>query len=331
MNEQFAKEFVSKLNGKIGVEEMKIVLNELYIFSEGYDIDKKSTELAVVDTYIPNAYKVFMVSKQIEGISKNTLKTYNFHLRHFFESVKKPLEEINTNDIRLFLYNEKANKEISNRTIDHERLIINVFFEWCRDEGYIPTNPCKGIKRIKCEVKEREPLFPIEMELIRIACNDFRERAIIEFLYSTGCRVSEVIMLNINDVDFANGEVHILGKGNKHRISYLNAKAELFLKKYLSTRTDDNNALFVTKKNPYSRLSKTGLEYIVRTIGERSEVNRKIYPHLLRHTIATDVINRGMNVVEVQKILGHQKLDTTMIYAKISQESVKYNHKKYVY
>lgn len=331
MNEQFAKEFISKLNGKIGIEEIKIVLDELCVFSEGYDIDKKSTELTTTDDYIPNVYKVYMVSKQIEGISLNTLKTYNFHLRSFFETVRKPLEEINTNDIRLYLYNEKARKEISNRTIDHKRLIINAFFEWCRDEGYIQSNPCKSIKRIKCEVKERKPLSSLEMELVRIACEDCRERAIIEFLYSTGCRVSELARLNINDIDFDNNEVHIVGKGNKHRISYLDARAELYLKKYLNLRHDDNDSLFVTKRKPYKRLTKNGLEYIVKNIGEHSEVQRTIHPHLIRHTVATDLINRGMTVVEVQKILGHEKLDTTMIYAKISQENVKYNHKKYMY
>lgn len=331
MNEQFAKEFVSKLNGKLGINEIKTVLDELYVFSEEYDIQKKSTELATIDDYIPSVYKVYMVSKQIERISPNTLVTYNFHLRSFFETVRKPLEEINTNDIRLYLYNEKARKEISNRTIDHKRLIINAFFEWCRNEGYIQSNPCKSIKRIKCEIKERKPLSSLEMELVRIACEDCRERAIIEFLYSTGCRVSELARLNISDIDFDSNEVHIVGKGNKHRISYLDARAELYLKKYLNMRHDNNDSLFVTKRKPYNRLTKNGLEYIVKNIGEHSEVQRAIHPHLIRHTVATDLINRGMTVVEVQKILGHEKLDTTMIYAKISQENVKYNHKKYVY
>ena len=168
------------------------------------------------------------------------------------------------------------------------------------------------------------------MELVRYACQSQRERAIIEILYSTGCRVTELSNLNRSDVDFSNGEVHLFGKGKKHRISYMNAKAEVVLKKYLETRTDLNDSLFVSQKSPYGRLKKNAIELIVRKVGERAGIERRLFPHLIRHTTATDAIDRGMDVTELQKILGHADLETTMIYAKISQENVKRSHKKYI-
>lgn len=196
--------------------------------------------------------------------------------------------------------------------------------------NYISKNPCKQIHPIKYEAKLREPLTGVEMELIRDACQTRREKAIIETFYSTGCRVSELAILKKTDVDFRKGEVHLFGKGSKHRISYINAKAEVALKKYLFSRSDDCPALFVTDRSPVRALKKEGIESIVRKIGERSGIERRVYPHLIRHTTATDALERGMNVAEVQKILGHEKLDTTMIYAKVCQDNVKYDHKRYI-
>lgn len=235
-----------------------------------------------------------------------------------------------TNDIRAYLYNYQQVNQVSNRYMDGKRLVINTFLEWCRDEGYINKNPCKKIHPIKYEIKPIEPLSGIELELIRDACKTYRERAIIETLYSTGCRVTELTRLTRSDIDFQKGEVYLFGKGNKHRISYINARAEVALKKYLFSRDDDNPALFVSERKPYNALKKTSIECIVRKIGERSGIGRRVYPHLIRHTTATDALQRGMDVFDLQKIFGHEKLNTTMIYVKLCQENVKYSHKKYI-
>lgn len=152
----------------------------------------------------------------------------------------------------------------------------------------------------------------------------------LELFYSTGCRVSEMVRLNKKDVDFSTGEVHLFGKGKKHRTAYLNAKAELRLKQYLESRNDDNEALFVSVRKPYRRLSKEGIEYVVRRIGERSGIGRSLYPHLIRHTTGTDALNRGMPITELKEMFGHSKLDTTLIYAKESKENIKYHHSKYI-
>ena len=328
--ENFAKDFMVRLDGKVSNEDMVTILQELQMFTSNYDIQKKETNIVLYDDQLPDCYKVYMVAKKLEGLSEGTLKTYDLYLKDFLMSVNKSISCITTDDIRIYLYNFQKNRHVGNRSLDGRRLVINTFFQWCTDEGYITQNPCRQIRPIKYESKLREPLTGIEMELIRDACRTYREKAIIELFYSTGCRVSELVALNKDDIDFRKGEVHLFGKGNKHRLSYINAKAEVALKKYLFTRKDDNEALFVSERKPYNRIKKTGVEKIVREIGERSEVGRRVYPHLIRHTTATDALERGMNVAEVQKILGHEKLDTTMIYAKVCQENVKYDHKRYI-
>ncbi|MCC2228520.1 tyrosine-type recombinase/integrase [Blautia fusiformis] len=227
----------------------------------------------------------------------------------------------------LFGLSAKGN---TNRTIDGKRLIIHTFLDWCVKEEYLTKNVCSRINPIKFEAKPREPLSDIELELVRDACKDYREKALVELFYSTGCRVSEMVILKKTDIDFRTKEVHLFGKGSKHRISYINARAEVALKKYWLSRKGDSDSVISTVRQPYRGITKTQIEQIVRQIGERSGIGRHLYPHLIRHTTASMALERGMNVTDLQKMLGHEKLDTTMIYAKVAQESVRYSHHKYV-
>ena len=325
--ENFASEFMTKLDGKLTPEQMKTVLMELEMFSANFDIEKKVTDIVPYQGCVPECYKVYLVSKKIEGMSPESLRTYRCYLDDFFREVNKPLEAITTNDVRVYLYglSQKGN---TNRTIDGKRVVFHTFFDWCRQEGYIPTNPCDRIKPIKYEVKARQPLTDLELELVRDACKDYRERALIEVLYSTGCRVSELARLKKSDIDFQTKEVHLFGKGSKHRTSYINARAEIALKKYWLTRKDTDDSVICTIRRPYKGIDKVQIEQIVRQIGER--IGMHLYPHLIRHTTATMSLERGMDVTELQKMLGHEKLDTTMIYAKVSQESLRYSHHRYV-
>lgn len=328
--EKFTKRFVTKLYGKVPNEVLETVINELRIHVEDYDIEERETALAPCTTLMMECYKAFIVSKKIEGISDNTLKTYNYYMQDFFEHISKPLENISANDIRVYLYNLQKRRRVGNRSLDSRRIVISSFFNHCVQEGYIQNNPCSKIGNIKFEYTPRKPLTDVEIELLRSACKTYREKAVVEVFYSTGCRVTELINLNKSDVNFQDKEVHLYGKGNKHRTSYLNAKAEVALKKYLFTRTDSEDALFVTERKPYKRLSKSSVEAIVKMLGERGNLQRPIYPHLIRHTTATDALNRGMDITVVQKLLGHQALTTTTIYAKVNQDVVKHEHKKYV-
>lgn len=331
--ENFANEFVSKLDGKISDEALRTVLQELQVFTSNYDISQRETHVVPYQSNVPDCYRVYMVAKKIEGMSPESMKTYNFYLTDFFEHINRPFEQVTTNDIRIYLYETQKRTGISNRTLDGKRLVINTFMDWCWKEGYIPNNPCASIKPIKFEEKPREPLSNMELEIVRDACENYRDKAMIELFYSTGCRLSEMVNLKISDIDFASKEVHLFGKGSKHRTSYLNAKAEYMLKKYFELeRPKDSisDSVFVIFRKPYNGMQKGSIYARVKAIQKRSGIERSLFPHLLRHTMATDALNRGMNVAEVKEILGHEKLDTTMIYAKISHDSVKFNHKRYI-
>lgn len=326
--EKFTKRFVTKLYGKVPNEVLETVIKELSIHVEDYDIEERETALSPCTTLLMECYQAFIVSKKIEGISDNSLKTYNYYMQDFLENIFKPLENISTNDIRIYLYNLQKRRRVGNRSLDSRRVVIGSFFNYCVQEGYIQNNPCSKIGNIKFEQIPRKPLTDVEIELLRSACKTYREKAIVEVLYSTGCRVTELINLNKSDVNFQDKEVLLYGKGNKKRISFINAKAEVALKKYLFTRTDSEDALFVTERKPCKRLSKNSVEAIIKTLGKRANLQRPIYPHLIRHTTATDALNRGMDVTMVQKLLGHNKIDTTMIYLKVNPEMVKHEHKK---
>lgn len=331
--ENFANEFVSKLDGKISDEALRTVLQELQVFTSNYDISQRETHVIPYQSNIPDCYRVYMVAKKIEGMSPESMKTYNFYLTDFFEHINRPFEQVTTNDIRIYLYETQKRTGISNRTLDGKRLVINTFMDWCWKEGYIPNNPCASIKPIKFEEKPREPLSNMELEIVRDACENYRDKAMIELFYSTGCRLSEMVNLKISDIDFTSKEVHLFGKGSKHRTSYLNAKAEYMLKKYFELerpKESISDSVFVIFRKPYNEMHKESIYARVKAIQKRSGIERSLFPHLLRHTMATDALNRGMNVAEVKEILGHEKLDTTMIYAKISHDSVKFNHKRYI-
>lgn len=331
--ENFANEFISKLDGKIPDEALRTVLQELQVFASNYDINQRETHVVPYQSNIPDCYRVYMVAKKIEGMSPKSMKTYNFYLTDFFEHINRPFEQVTTNDIRIYLYETQKRTGISNRTLDGKRLVINTFMDWCWKEGYIPNNPCASIKPIKFEEKPREPLSNMELEIVRDACENYRDKAMIELFYSTGCRLSEMVNLKISDIDFTSKEVHLFGKGSKHRTSYLNAKAEYMLKKYFELerpKESISDSVFVIFRKPYNEMHKESIYARVKAIQKRSGIERSLFPHLLRHTMATDALNRGMNVAEVKEILGHEKLDTTMIYAKISHDSVKFNHGRYI-
>lgn len=328
--EQFVNGFISKLYGKVSDEILKVVLNELYVYVGDYDFSKKETAIGPYTGYLPECFKVYFVSRKIEGLSDKTLKLYHMYLNDFFFRTNKRLEEITANDIRVYLYMVQQERKISNRTLDSRRSALHAFFEWAANEGYIGKNPCRAIKVIKYERKQRESLTAIELEKVRMACETIREKALVEFLYSTGARVTEACTIKITDVDFEKGEVMLFGKGNKHRKSYMSAKCVLYLTEYLKSRLDESEYLFVSLRKPYKHLKKAGMEKIIKNLGIRSEIGRDLFPHLFRHTIATDMLQKSVPITDVQRMLGHEDINTTMVYAKVRDEDVKNNHRKYI-
>lgn len=331
MYEHFKNEFLVRIQNHFDESQIRIILNCLDVASYNYDISKKQTEIVEYGNTIPELVKTYIVCKKIDGLSDQTLYNYHMQLKNFFLFIRKTPESITPNDIRVYLYKYQEMHGISNRSLDKIRQVINGFFQWAQDEEYILKNPAKSINKIKYEQKPRQALSQIELEYIRRACKTLRETAIIEVLYSTGCRVSELSILKKSDVDFVEKKVHLFGKGKKHRYSYLNAKSEVALKEYLKSRDDNCEYLFVTERNPIKNLNKEAIEKIVRNISKRAFGDTKrITPHIFRHTTATTAMKNGMPIQSIQLMLGHSKIDTTMIYAHSDESLVKFEHEKSV-
>lgn len=329
---QLKNQFILLLSERFSSEQIQDITKVLDVAIYDFEVKKKETSVIVYNSEIPPLVKTYLVCKKIEGLSDQTLYNYGKCLKLFFSELQKAPEQITTNEIRVFLYRYQETRKISNRTLDKYREYISHFFKWAQDEEYLEKNPARAIKPIKHETKPRQALNQIELEYLRKACRTPKDKAIIEILYSTGCRVSELSRLQLNDIDWNDKSVHLFGKGNKHRTSFLNAKAEVAIKEYLATRTDDKTSLFVSDRNPHDALKKDALEKIVRNISRRAsgDIDKKVTPHILRHTTATTAIRNGMPVEDISKLLGHAKIDTTMIYAKTSTENVRSGHKKYV-
>lgn len=331
MYEQFKDKFITALSGSFSAEELRTIGDYLDITANNYDISKKETNLVVYEQEIPETVEIYIVSKKISGLSEKSLYLYLMVLKDFFHTIQKQPEKVTANDIRIYLFQYQKLHGISNRTLDCRRTIICSYFNWMAAEEYICKNPSINILPIKYERKHKRSMSQLDLEKVRLACETKREKAIVEMLYSTGCRVTELERLNISDVDFETKEVTLFGKGDKHRTSYLNARAEVALQDYLNTRDDSNPALFVYERKPHSRLKKSGIESIVRKMMERtSGVTTHVTPHVFRHTTATTALDRGMNVVDVSRLLGHRRLDTTMEYITTNSDSVKSNHRNCV-
>lgn len=327
MREKLKNDLLLLLNTYVDINALRAIDQKLNIILSDYEIESRKTEVAVYEYQIPNTVEIYIVSKKISGLSDKTLYLYKIVLEDFFCTVQKEPERISVNDIRIYLYKYQKEHGISNRTLDCKRTIICSYFAWMASEEYLDKNPAINIQPIKYERKHKKPMSQLELENVRLACKTKREKAIVEILYSTGCRVSELEHLNISDVNFETKEVMLFGKGNKHRVSYLNAKAEVALKDYLNTRIDDNPALFVHERKPYNRFKKSGIELMIKKIMERtSDVSTHVTPHVFRHTIASVAIDRGMSIVDVSKLLGHNRVETTMEYITTNSNSIKNNH-----
>lgn len=276
-----------------------------------------------------NMINSFISSKQVEGCSERTIKYYKEIIEKFVNNFDKSIKQISTNEIRSYLSNYKDNSSCGSTTIDNIRRVLSSFFSWLEDEDYIIKSPVRRIHKIKTAVVVKEVLTDENLERLRDECENIRDLSLIELLISTGMRVGELVNLNINSLNFEDRSCIVLGKGNKEREVYFDAKTKLHLKEYISKRNDSNDALFVSMKEPHQRLSISGIELIIRTLGINSNIN-KVHPHKFRRTLATMAIDKGMPVEQVQKLLGHVKIETTMNYALVNQSNVKISHRRYI-
>ena len=271
----------------------------------------------------------FLSAKQVEGCSERSVSYYSSTLDNLIKTLEKPFNQMETEDLRVYLSEYQKKNDASKQTIDNIRRILSSFFTWLEDEDYILKSPVRRIHKIKTMKQVKETYSDEALERLRDNCKTIRDLAIIDILSSTGMRVGELVKLNRVDVDFNNRECVVLGKGSKERVVYFDARTKLHLQNYLNSRKDENPALFVSLLVPHNRLEIAGVEIMLRKLGRSLEIN-KVHPHKFRRTLATRAIDKGMPIEQVQKLLGHQKIDTTMEYAIVDQQNVKNSHKKYL-
>lgn len=272
---------------------------------------------------------VFTAAKRIEGCSEKTLRYYHSTVWKMFNTVNKPIREINTDDLRGYLARYQRERNSSKVTIDNMRRIFSSFFGWLEDEDYIFKSPVRRIHKIKAEKTIKETFSDEGLELLRDACDEIRDLAMIDLLASTGMRVGELTQLNREDINFHERECVVLGKGGSERVVYFDARTKIHLLNYLDERRDTNPALFVSLNLPKERLLIGGVETRLREIGKKADMH-KVHPHKFRRTLATRAIDKGMPIEQVQRLLGHVKIDTTMHYAMVHQANVKNSHRKFI-
>lgn len=273
--------------------------------------------------------ELFLTAKEVEGCSPKTIAYYEATLQHMESWLSKPIAHVSSDDLRKYLSEYELERGSSKVTIDNIRRILSSFFSWLEDEDYIVKSPVRKIKRVKTAVKAKETLSDEDLEALRDSCDSKRDLAMVDLLASTGMRVGELIRLNIDDVDIQGRECVVMGKGNKQRPVYFDARTKLHLTAYLESRKDGNPALFVSLNGRRQRLSVCTIEKRIKALGEKAQVGR-VHPHKFRRTLATHAIDKGMPIEQVQKLLGHSKIETTMRYAMVNQGNVKASHEKYL-
>lgn len=331
----YNQEVVVKLIDKItlvlpdtNVDNLKVLIEEVLY---DYDIQVKETALVILSD-IKDKVAIFLASKRIDGLSELTLYNYKLHLIRFSNVLRKNIDDIDSMDIRKFLVIYGTQRNIKKSTLSSEISVLKSFFGWLHNQEYIKKNPMATIKNTKVEKHIRKSLNAEELERLRDACKTLRERAIIEFLFATGCRLSEAVNVNIGDINWSDLSLKVIGKGSKERVVFINSKAKIYINKYLKSRTtlNDEDPLFVTQRKPIGRLGKRSIQTEIDNIAKAAGFDKSIFPHLLRHTMATLALRSGASLTTIQKLLGHTDPGTTQIYAETNDDVIREEYKKHL-
>lgn len=314
---------------QLNQEQLDTLKETVRAVLSGYEVQQRETSLMRTDQNGMNYLQVFLENFRQNGKSEGTIEQYRFHLSRMLSYIGRNVQEIEDDDLIDYMHKYKQLRKVSGRYLNSMRLVFNSFFRWLQRRKIIMRNPVDGLEPIKYRQVVKKPLSPEELERVRCACERERDLAIVEFLYSSAVRVSELTQLNREDIRWESDDVMVLGKGNKEREVYLNARAHYHLKLYLDSRTDDNPALFVSTRAPHERLTKAGVEHIVGEIGRMAGVEN-VHPHRFRRTAATDLLRMGMPIEQVQELLGHVKIETTRIYCTVTREQVRASHRRYM-
>ena len=327
------KEFIFQIEQKIAhmlnnkqIEELHKVLVHSFF---GVTIYKNNENDIEKDKENEEYLKDFITAKRVEGCSEKTIRYYDSTIKNALKTLNKPIKQIVTEDLRAYLADYQKNSLCSKVNLDNIRRILSSFFSWLEDENHIIKSPVRRIHKIKTIKTVKETYTDENLEVLRDNCTQIRDLAIIDLLNSTGMRVGELVKLNISDINFNERECVVFGKGDKERKVYFDARTKIHLQNYLDSRNDDNEALFVSLLKPFNRLQISGVEIRLRQLGRKLNIN-KVHPHKFRRTLATKALDKGMPIEQVQQLLGHQKIDTTLQYAMVNQNNVKISHRKYI-
>jgi integrase/recombinase XerD len=326
------EEAVIKIVGRLSQEfsefmdlQKQISLRQL-IDETLYKYEVLPKETALVASDIEEKMKIFFASKRLEGMSEKTVKNYNYILTKFATYLRKPLSSITTMDMRMYL--AYVSKDVKASTTNALIYYFKSFFSWLTDSEYIIKNPMNKIKATKVPKRVRHALTEEEIELLRQACKTQREEALVEFAYSSGCRLSEIISINIEEIDWYDLSLFVIGKGNKERKVRFSIKAKILLQNYISIRKGSSEALFISSKAPYGRIGARAVEREVQNIAERAGFDKSVYPHLFRHSYATHKLNSGMSLPVLQHLMGHETPSTTQIYAVLNDENIRHEYNR---
>ena len=329
MLENVVSEIIHRMAKLLPMEQQKDLQTTLYVVLGKYEITEKSTDLRINNVTWLDDLQRFIERKRISGKSERTLQQYQYQLTRILSYINKPIDKITEGDLNEYLEKYKLIRKVSNVYLDGIRLTMSSFFGWQHRKGFIPKNPAAGVDPIKIEKKIKKAYSDEELEKIRRKCENIRDLAIVEFLYATGVRISEMCALNREDVHINEREIIVFGKGAKEREVYLTPISCMYLKAYLNERTDNNEALFVSARGDARRLMPSGVQAMLRKIGKGVGVE-KCHPHRFRRTLATNLLRKGMPLQEVQLVLGHTKVETTLIYCEVDKDSVKADHRRYM-
>lgn len=329
MKEEVIKTIIQKMGRELDYRQQSRLRDVLHECLNCMHICIQENDAVVISNSNETLLGAFISAKKIEGCSEKTLKYYQSSIHTLLDAIGKSISTITTNDIRSYLASYQESRHLSKVTIDNLRRIYSSFFAWLEDEDYITKSPVRRIHKVRTDSLVKETLSDENLEILRDSCDTLRDLAMIDLLASTGMRVGELVNLNIQNINFQERQCIVFGKGNKEREVYFNARAKIHLQQYLKARTDSNPALFVSLRGPKKRLSISGIETRIRKLGLRSNVGR-VHPHKFRRTLATMAIDKGMPIEQVQKLLGHVKIDTTLHYAMVNQSNVKMAHRKFL-
>lgn len=328
MKNQFANDIIQRMLPCIDNAQADALRRALFSVMESYEITEALTGSPCEPTN-PKLVDGFLLSKRIEGCSEKSLVYYRKTINAMLDVIGKGVSHITTDDLRSYLTDYQASKNSSKVTIDNIRRILSSFFSWLEDEDYILKSPVRRIHKVKSASTIKETYSDEALETMRDNCENLRDLALIDMLASTGMRVGELVLLNREDIDFEERECVVFGKGSKERIVYFDARAKIHLQNYLKSRNDNNPALFVSLRAPYNRLKAGGVEVRLREFGRKLHLPR-VHPHKFRRTLATVAIDKGMPIEQLQQLLGHRRIDTTLQYAMVKQSNVKIAHRKYI-